>query len=435
MIAVPRPEEDQPNCELPAPTHLPPTSQHWRVEVPTPATTLLLGQRVPKSDHEDAFGYPGVSVATRASFFANVAERTLWQGHETIAFQSLWNTELHSGNSVVIGATNWTEQEAEGSAGELLGVSKAQAYLYKQLRDQSLGWNAATLFTNTLSIVKSLVNYPLLSTGTPVAFFGLAKGLVSEGHKIYKEVELTKQTEPGPGVFITSNLGVSIAANTTASLYAGATFDIVAGATVGTHGMLKASHSGGLSIDVYGGLTASIGAAKSVDVTGLLDVNVTAKLGTAKLRGKKVVIGSQTPGSELFKGKVGVTPFFARPTQSVKIEALKEISSNVVGKFVINAPVGEVSSESRKTQLSALESMTLKTPIGEIVISATGITLKHVVGNVVKIDAGGVEVNGMTGAQVKVDAVGGVSLRSLGGSVRMDPGGIISVTGVLIKLG
>lgn len=434
---MPRPEEDQPNVDLPAAHELPEQAQHWRVRVPRPRTTLLLGQRVPKGEHEPATGYPGVSVETEASFFADVTERTVWQGHQTIAFQSPANAELHAGRAVVLGATGWKASQLDPASGARLGQTGGQDHLYKQIRDQGLGFTAASQAKALNNVIKTMVNYPFLDfPGTPLAWLGFGLAAAGAGYGVYKEVTLGRSEHPvpGPGLYLSSHSGVFLASNLGTALNAATTFDVMAGASAAIHAGLTTTVSAGLKVELFANAKIGIGAGYGVEVAALKEVALVSKLGEAKMRGKTVEIGSQKPGSEMFKGKVTLTPFYAQPTRSVTIEALKSITANVVGKFEVNAPLGHVSALSRKTSVVASEKIELTTPLGQIVIDSTGIRIKRTSGPTVTVSDTGIQVSTVV-ASVKVGVEGSIDLSVVGGSVKMMPGGVISVSGTVVKLG
>lgn len=433
---MPRPEEDLPNVDLPAAQGLPEQAQHWRVRVPRPRTTLLLGQRVPKGEHEPATGYPGVSVETEASFFADVTERTVWQGHQTIAFQSPANAELHAGGAAVLGATGWEASQLDPASGARLGQTGGQDKLYKQIRDQALGFTAASQAKALNNVIKTMVNYPFLDfPGTPLAWLGFGLAGVGAGYGVYKEVTLGKSEHPvpGPGLYLSSHRGVFLASNLGTSLNAATTFDVMAGASAAIHAGLTNTISAGLKVELFANAKVSIGAGYGVDVAALKEVALVSKLGNAKLRGKTVEVGSQKPGSEVFKG-AALTPFFARPTEKLTLEALKSITANVVGKFEVNAPLGHVSALSRKTSVVATEKIELTTPLGQVVIDATGIKIKRTSGPTVTVSDTGIQISTVV-ASVKVGVEGSLDLSVVGGSVKMMPGGVISVSGTVVKLG
>lgn len=430
---MPRPEEDQPNVDLPVAHDLPEQAQHWRVKVPRPRTSLLLGQRVPKGEHEPAMGFPGVSVATEASFFVDVVERTLWQGHQTITFQSPANAELHAGGAVVLGATGW--KSLDPASGERLGQSGGQDHLYKQIRDQALGFAAASQAKALNNIVKTMVNYPFLDfPGTPLALFGFASAGYSLGSNIEKEVRLGRSEHPvpNPGLYLSSHKGIFVASNFGTSINAATTFDVMAGATISAHAGATATYSAGIKVELFANAKVGIGAGYGVDVAALAEVNLTSKLGNAKLRGKTVEIGKQTPGSEVFKG-AALTAFYSRPTETVKIEALKSITADVVGRFEINAPLGHVSTLSRSVAMTS-QKVEIQTPFGQITIDATNIKISRTSGPSVTLSETGVQVSTAV-ASVKVGMEGSIDLSVVGGSVKMLPGGVINVTGSIVKLG
>jgi hypothetical protein len=432
---MPRLEEDQPNVDLPVAHELPEQAQHWRVRVPRPRASVLVGQRVPQGEHEPAMGYPGLSVATEASFFADIAERTTWQGHQTIAFQSPANTELHAGGAVVLGATGW--KALDPTSGERLGQVGGQNHLYKQIRDQALGFAAAGQAKALNNVVKTMVNYPFLDfPGTPLALFGLATAGYALGSAIEKEVKLGRSDHPAPspGLYLTSHQGVFLASNFGTSINAATTFSVMAGATASVHAGATATYSAGIKLELFANAKVGIGAGYGVDVAALWEVNLTSKLGNAKVRGKTVEIGKQTPGSEVFKGVVAVTPFFSRPTETVRIEALKSITADVVGKFEINAPLGHVSTLSRKVTMVASEKIELMTPLGQILIDGTSIRIKRTSGPTVTVSDTGIQISTRV-ASIKVGVEGSVDLSVVGGSVKMMPGGVISVSGTIVKLG
>ena len=433
---MPRSEEDQPNVDLPAAQALPERAQHWRVFVPRPKTALLLGQRVPKGEHEPAMGYPGVNVATEASFFADITERTVWQGHQTIAFQSPANAELHAGRAVVLGATGWKESDVDPASGEQLGQTGGQNHLYKQIRDQALGFAAASQAKALNNIVKTMVNYPFLDfPGTPLAFFGFATAAYALGSAIEKEVRLGKSDHPvpNPGLYLSSHKGIFLASNFGTSINAATTFDVMAGATASVHAGATATYSAGIKLELFANAKVGIGAGYGVDIAALKEVAVISKLGNAKVRGVTVEIGSQKPGTEVFKG-LKLTPFFAHPTVSLKLEALKSITANVVGKFEVNAPLGHVSTLSRKVSMVASQMIEIMTPLGQILINATSVKIQGSSGPTVTVSETGIQISTVV-ANVKVGVEGSIELSVIGGSVKMMPGGIVSVSGTIVKLG
>lgn len=464
---MPRPEEDQPNCELPASEPFRSDAQFWRVQVHVPQTRLLLGQRVLGSPlHGSVFGYPGVTLTTKASFFADVQERTVWQGRDVIAFQSPANTELHSGHAVVLGATPWGDH-LEPLTGETLGRTRAQTQLYAQLRDHAIGYYSYSIARTTLGIAKTALSMPLVSLDAPKVLIqsgakaaaGAAGGTVVAGLKAAPKVAglgaalaglrsasaalktLTPaEVEPEPGLHLTSNKGVFIASTGATNMLTAQGFSLLSGLGVSAHGATTLSLSAGLSADIFGLATVSMSALWSAEVGALRNSSLIAKVGTAAVLGKTVQLGSMKPGEEAISGaiagwvpKVGGTMLNRRsPTESVKIDALKSIEANVVGKFSITAPVGEVTSKSRKASFDALEGVTLKTPFGKIEITATGIAIAGAAANV-KVTPMSVEITG--GAAKVVVGPAGVTVRSPGAQVNVMPGGIVAVQGTMVKLG
>ncbi|MFO0629679.1 MAG: hypothetical protein U0325_29155 [Polyangiales bacterium] len=464
---MPRPEEDQPNCELPATAPFHSEGQFWRVRVNAPDTRLLLGQRVLASPlHGHVFGYPGATLTTRASFFADVHERTVWQGRDVIAFQSPANTELHSGHAVVLGATPWGDQ-FEPDAGERLGRTRAQSRLYGQLRDHTIGYYSYNIARTTLGIAKSVLSLPLVPLDAPKVLVqsGLksaasaAGGTAGAGLKAAPKVAgitaalaglgsasaalkaLTPaEVEPGPGLHLTSDKGVFVGSTGSTCVLAAQGFNVLSGVGVSLHGAATMSLSAGLSTDIFALATVSMSALWSAEVGALRNSSLIAKAGTAAVLGKTVKLGSQLPGEEAVSlavpgwvPKAGGTMLNRRsPTESVSIEALKSIEAKVGGKFSIDAPVGEVTSTSRKASVEAVESVTLKTPFGKVEITATGISVAGAAANI-KVTAMNVEITG--GAAKVVVGPAGVTVRSPGAQVNVMPGGVVAVQGTMVKLG
>lgn len=427
-----RPDEDQPNRELPLPLPLPTRGQHWRVQVPTPDTTLLLGQRVPDGGaHDPAFGYPGVSLSTRAGFFADVHERTVWQGREVIAFQSLWNVELHGGHAAVLGATRWQERDCEAAAGEYVGRTRAQGRLYAQLREQTLWMQSELVVREVLGAAKTLVNFPFAPT-IPVKVLGLTAnaagvGLASDSLRRHTPEEV----EPVAGVHITSHDGIFMASDGGTNVYTHTGFNVMSGTSFNAHANLTATVAAKGAVDVFGLAVATISSTLATEVVALRNSAVIAKVGTASVLGKQVQIGSQTHGPEILKN-VKSNPLYLRPTETLKLAAVKSIEASVAGKFVVNAPLGEVSSTSRKAAVEAVESVTLKTPFGKVEVTATGISIAGPAANV-KVTPMSVEITG--GAAKVVVGPAGVNVKSPGAAVNVMPGGVVSVQGTVVKLG
>ncbi|MFO0607240.1 MAG: hypothetical protein U0324_29020 [Polyangiales bacterium] len=425
-------EEDQPNRDLPAPAALDTHGQHWRVHVPAPNTSLLLGQRVPDGgEAEPAFGYPGVTVSTQAGFFADVHERTVWQGREVIAFQSLWNTEFHAGHAAVIGASRWKDDECEGPAGDAVKRTRAQGHLYGQLREQAIAMNAIGLTRAAIGVAKSIITFGFTKTA-PLKVLGLVAGGASVALKGEALIGLTDdEVEPAAGVHVTSHDGLFLGADGSANVYARTGINLTSATTFGAFAPLTASLAAGGSAEVFGVAVASLSSTLSSEVVALRNSALIAKLGAAQVLGKTVQIGAQVHGPEIIKN-IKTNRLYLRPTETLKLEALKSIEANVVGKFVINTPLGEVSSTSRKAAVKAVESVTLETPFGKVEINAKGITVSNPISSV-KVDLLGVEITGGV-AKVKVGPVG-VNIQAPGGGVNVMPGGVVSVQGLIVKLG
>jgi len=337
----------------------------------------------------------------------------------------------------VLGATGWKASQLDPASGEKLGQTGGQNHLYKQIRDQGLGFAAASQAKALNNTIKTMVNYPFLDfPGTPLAWLGFGLAGLSTGMAIAKEVTLGKSEHPvpGPGLYLSSHSGVFVASNLGTAINAATTIDMMAGASAAIHAGLTSTVSAGLKVELFANAKVGIGAGYGVDVAALMEVTMVSKLGNAKVRGKTVEIGSQKPGSEMFKGKVTLTAFYARPTEKVTIEALKSITANVVGKFEVNAPLGHVSTLARKVSTVASEKIELTTPLGQIVIDAMGIKIKRTSGPTVTVSDTGIQVSTVV-ASIKVGMEGSIDLSVVGGSVKMMPGGVISVTGSIVKLG
>lgn len=470
---MPRPEEDQPNCELPASAPFSSEGQFWRVQVPYPDTRLLLGQRVsPSPARGPSFGYPGVTLTTQAGFFADIQEPTVWQGHDVIAFQAKDNTELHSGHAVVLGATKWKDDH-ERNAGDHVGRTQAQTRLYGQLRDQAIGLKSAALVRGTLGVVKTLLNYPLARIPEPHVLIksglkagaktvaGVVKDGVGEGFKaIPKDLGLAAgakgivgasqdlksltpaEVEPEPGVHISSHDGIFLASNGSTNVLAAQGYSLITGTSFSAHAGATASLSATLAVDVFALGTASMSSMWSSEVSAWRNASLVAKNGEAAVIGKTVTIGRILSGKEAalpaiptWVPKAGGTSLAlnrTRPTESLTLEAVKSITANVGGKFVINSPVGEVSSTSRKASVKAVERITLETPFGKVEVTATGISIAGPTTSV-KVNLATVDI--VAGASKIAVSPAGVNVQSPGATVSVMPGGVVSVQGTLIKLG
>jgi hypothetical protein len=470
---MPRREEDQPNCELPASMPFHSEGQFWRVQVPFPDTRLLLGQRVSASPARGpAFGYPGVTLTTQAGFFADIREPTVWQGHDVIAFQAKDNTELHSGHAVVLGATKWKDDH-EPNAGDHLGRTHGQTRLYGQLRDQAIGLKSASLVRGALGIVKTLLNYPLARIPEPHVLIksglkagvkklggvaldgageaakaipkdlGLAAGVAGLASNSQDLKTLTPaEVEPEPGVHISSHDGIFLASNGSTNVLAAQGYSLISGTSFSAHAALTASLSATLAVDVFALGTASMSSMWSSEVSAWRNASLIAKNGEAAVIGKTVQIGRILPGKEAaipnipsWVPKAGGTSLAlnrTRPTNKLTLEAVKSIEANVGGKFVINSPIGEVSSTSRKANVKAAESITLETPFGKVEVTVTGISISGPTASV-KVNLATVDIT--AGASTVQVSPAGVTLRSPGANVQVMPGGIVNVQGTLIKLG
>jgi hypothetical protein len=435
-----RPDEDQPNRALPdaaPPEELTSHAQHWRLHVPRPATTLMLGQRVPETvDQEAADGYPGVTLHTEAGVFVDVRERTVWQGHDVIAFQSTWNTEVHGGHAVVIGATAWNEAKTEPTSGTHVGRTRGQDRLYAQLRRQALGVNDELLRREAIGAAKTFVNTPLKFGPIAKGMFSLVKrGVTGVLPLLIRSGTLKPDAEPGTGVYISSNAGVFVGSESSTTLYARKGFNILAGGRASSfyaQASGTATLASATSAEVFGLSNASLASMGNVDATAGLNAALVAKRGVAIVVGPTVTVGSQAPGP-LVARQIGVNPALLRPTTKLTLEAVESITSNVVGKFKINAPLGEVESTSRKATVEAAERVTVKTPFGKVEISASGVLIDCTVGGIVKVDAMGVTVTG--GVYTLSVGRAGLSASGGGASVTMVPGGVVSVQGTVVKLG
>jgi hypothetical protein len=447
--------------------------QFWRVQVPYPDTRLLLGQRVsPSPARGPAFGYPGVTLTTQAGFFADIQEPTVWQGHDVIAFQAKDNTELHSGHAVVLGATKWKDDH-ERNAGDYLGRTHGQTRLYGQLRDQAIGLKSASLVRGALGVVKTLLNYPLARIPEPHVLIksglkagaktlgGVAKDGIGEGVKtIPKDLGLIAgvkgmvsnsqdlksltpaEVEPEPGVHISSHDGIFLASNGSTNILAAQGYSLITGTSYSAHAGATASLSATFSVDVFALFTSSMSAMWSSEVSAWRNASLIAKNGEASVIGKTVNIGRILPGKEAAipnipswvpkAGGVSLALNRTRPTDTLTLEAVKKIEANVGGKFVINAPLGEVSSTSRKANVKAVESVTLETVFGKVEVTMSGISISGPMASV-KITMASAEVS-CAGSKVLVSPAS-VSVESPGASVQVLAGGIVNVQGALIKLG
>ena len=429
-----RPDEDQPNRDLPVTQALPPTTQHWRVQVPKPATSLQLGQRVPASATEPPDGYPGVTVRTQAGFFADVRERTVWQGHDVIAFQSLFSAELHAGHALVLGSTRWTAKDLDPAAGAAVGRTKAQNVLYGQLREQSLWMDSLALAWNAFGVAKSLITFEFGKSSVP-KLLGLAGKTWAVGSEIGSIASTAAgDIEPAAGVHVTSSEGLFLGAGGATTVFGRGGITLMAGgpSSINGYAPIGVSFTAGLTAELFAMGIASLSAGYSASATGLYNAGLVAKLGTASVLGPTVHIGAQVPGKENLSEKFRLNPLFLRPTSNIVLSALESVTTEVVGKFVVNAPLGEVKTQSRVVDVDAVQTVTLKTPLGKIEISATGIALNHTMADV-KITPDAVRIT--CGVSKVTVGLAGITLSSPGATVNLLPGGVVRVSGALVKLG
>jgi hypothetical protein len=437
-----RPDEDQPNRTLPAAPPPEQTTQHWRVQVPKPATTLMLGQRVPALGNEAADGYPGVSLHTAAGCFVDVRERTVWQGHEVIAFQSLWNAELHAGHAVVLGATRWDESDTEPLAGDHVKRTHGQDQLYTQLREQLTWMDASKVAWETMGLVKSLITFDFgkaalfKAMGMAATTKGIGEVAIGLGMDVSSLAHLPiGSLEPAAGVHVTSHDGLFIGAGGATNMFSQGGFSMIAGpaGSFKVHAPIGATVAAGLTVEMFALATASVTAGYSSTVSAIMSASLVSKMGDAKVVGKTVSLGKIVHGPEVLK--TAVNPAFLRPTSKLEMEAVETISAKTapLGNIKFEAPLGEVSSVSRTAKIEAVDTVTLRTPFGTVEVSGKGISITSTGGGVIQVNMMGVTVTSAA-SSISV-APSGITASAGGATVSLMPGGIVKVSGTVVNLG
>jgi len=415
-----RPDEDEAQRSLPQPPAQPETTQRLRISVPVPATELLLGQRLPAGsapappapgpnqpvicvEQDPGFGYPGVTLSTQAGAFVDVKERSVWQGHDTVTFQSGESLDVIARKSVCISSVPEDAFPADAPRGLFVDTTRFATARTDQLRRYTIEYNTGIEARALLSALRAVLSAKWLTLPFKLlSLVGAGAGVVMSGIAMGKAAPADMQ--PPAGVQITSSDPIFLASGAGQNFYAAGGFSFVGGVPIGKGKVpipssfsvsvpMSVSLVGGLTADMFGTITASLHAGGIADIAAIKSAGVFSRMGEAELIGATVKVGSKLPGEQILKYKANV--LFQRPTTKVTISALKTVEIDPILEFKVNSPLGHFESKVRKMTVDALTAIKLHAAKGLYVLelSPYGIKMANKTGlNMVEIDLVGTKL-------------------------------------------
>ncbi len=456
-----RPDEDEARRDLPQPPPQPETTQRLRISVPVPATELLLGQRLPPGapalpaqppgpnqpaldlQQDPGFGYPGFTLSTQAGAFVDVKERSVWQGHETVTFQSAQSVDVIAGRSVCISSVPQDVFPADAPRGLFVDTTRFATARTDQLRRYTIEYNVGIEARALLSALRAVLSAKWLTLPFKLlSLAGSGAGVVMSGLAIGKAAP--EEMEPPPGVQVTSSDPIFLASGAGQNFYAAGGFSFVGGVPVGAGKLpipagftvsvpMGVALMGGTTADLFGMFTASLHAGLIADVAAIKSAGLYSRMGEAEVIGATVQLGSKVPGKQILKYRVN--PLFQRATTKVTLSALKSVEVDPILEFVVNSPLGHFKSNVLKMTVDAKLAIKLHaakglyllemTPYGIKIANKTGLHAVEVDLIGTKLKAGPFEVKA-TAASL---TVGGPSAKAT-----FTPVGV-KIDGPIIKLG
>lgn len=456
-----RPDEDNAQRALPQPPPHADTTQRLRIVVPVPATHLLLGQRLPAGmpvlplqtgggerpmldvATDPGFGYPGFTLSTEAGGFVDVKERSVWQGHDTVTFQSAKSVDVIAARSVCISSVPQDAFPADPPRGMYVDTTRFATARTDQLRRYTIEYNTGMEARHLFTAVKSVLSAGWLTLPfKALSVFAAGAGAVLSGVAI--GTAAPKEMEPPAGVQITSSDPIFLASGAGQNFYAAGGFSFVGGVPVGKGKVpipagftvsvpLGVALMGGTTADLFGAATASVHAGLIADIAAIKETGVFARLGEAIVVGGTVKLGSKLPGKEILRFKAN--PLFQRPTTKVTISALKTVEVDPILEFKVNSPLGHFKSDVLKMTVDAKLAIRLNAAKGVFSLEMTpyGIKLAQKGGlHVINVDHMGTRMKAgpfMVKASVASLTVGGPSAKAT-----FTPVGV-KIDGPIIKLG
>ncbi len=422
------------NTDLPADTGTLGTLQRLHFNVPNPATMLVLGERW-KDD--PAFGYKGASLKTAENLFVDIAHKTLFQGHETVVFQTLatWtqyssdatfiqsakNLDLTAASQLVLSSVPDTGHTPPVGADirPLTGNDFPSVATYTDLRDTLLAdlkTEIASLKDKAQALETALAKvgapYRASDTGTEVDKITDAAGSLRVGHAGDKA-----------GIGIVSKQPVLVA--TSAEFLASAVMGchITAGtdsteADASVFASRDALVRAGRDVTVQSARHAVLHGVASAEVSSHATALLAAREGTAAVLAPTVLLGKKDPSRALgdFDFEVGTQ----KPTDTVAVESTKLTSVDSGDKVDVKAATKVTIAVGDFSVVIEGSSVTVGTPSAQ---------------TLVKITSGKIEINGSPTDNVVVKAGSGVTLTGGGASTVSAKSSGVSISGPQIKLG
>lgn len=395
-----RPDEDNAQRALPQPPAHADTTQRLRIVVPVPATHLLLGQRLPSGTlmpqqtgegerpmldvNDPGFGYPGFTLSTEAGGFVDVKERSVWQGHDTVTFQSAKSVDVIAARAVCISSVPQDAFPADLPRGMFVDTTRFATARTDQLRRYTIEYNAGMEARAVLGTLRAVLSAKWHTLPFKLlALAGAGSSAVMSAIGIAKAAPA--EMEPPPGVQVTSSDPIFLASGAGQNFYAAGGFSFVGGVPVGKGKIpipagftvsvpMGVALMGGTTADMFGAFTASVHAGLIADIAAIKDTGVFARTGEASVVGGTVKLGSKVPGKEILKFKAN--PLFQRPTTKVTISALKAVEVDPILEFKVNSPLGHFKSDVLKMTVDAKLAIRLNAAKGVFSLEMTPYGIK-----------------------------------------------------------
>lgn len=409
-------------------------NQRLRFLVPTPATTLVLGQRWAD---DPPFGFSGASLRTVANLFIDIKEQTLFQGHRAVTFQTSesWtqystgqttvyakaNVDVTSAAAVLIAAVPAKDEEVGADMQDETGDTTVPAVSsYSAIRDAMLdithdGIKTWDGLADDVKAAKDDLGHEFAATEI--------KDLVANAATITKSMKSGSDDHSGA-----THAGIGLASTDPIAMYTAA--NIVGFGTQGVVFVAGTSDAAkdfsviasqdvdlraGVHAELFGKTSAALEGGSQADVTSKGPVSLSSRTKEAIVLGKDIHIGS-TAADEVLGGFTRRDPSKQKPTKNVTVRSATQtkIDSDdnveVVAKKKVTITVGsyKVVIEEANMKIGKIDGqITVEIKDDEIAISAGPTqSVKINKSNGVKITSGGTSiVANSSGATISGSAV------------------------------
>jgi hypothetical protein len=407
--------------------------------IPTPATTLLLGQRW--SD-DPPFGFSGASLRTIANLFVDIKEQTLFQGHRAVTFQTseTWkqystgvmtlygkaNVDVTSAAAVLLAAVPAPNHDPPVGAhmqsdqgGDVIPTVASyigpRDKMLTTAHDDVKTWDG---LADGVKTVKDDLGHEFAATEI--------KDLISNAASLSKSMKSGSADTSGP-----THAGIGIASTDPIAMYTAA--NLVAFGTQGIALVAGTSEAAkdfsvmasqdvdlraGVHAELFGKTSAALEGGDQADVTSKGPVSLSSRTKEAVVLGKEIHIGS-TAAAEVLGGFTRRDPSKQKPTKNVTVRSGTQT---------------KIDSDDN-VEVTAKKKVTITVGSYKVVIEEANMKIGKIDGQVtVEIKDDEIAISAGPTQSVKINKSNGVKITSGGTSIVANSSGA-TITGSAVKLG